>query len=205
MGNFFFNRLVETAASLDDFGAFGGPILIEPSQNKNPIALADHFACWFVWHPHRPSGPSFFQPSVNLVVPRKIYDTVGNFNEKMHVLEDFEFLQRVKRRGWEIFYDNSLAVTHWARATLADTLRHSWRWGLPVRERFYAQLPEKRFPYLDRPNIFWVNLPIIFLSRLRQVGRQSWRKSHAQTLYCFPILAATVFAWAAAVAFGRDQ
>jgi GT2 family glycosyltransferase len=198
-------RLIEAATKLDDFGACGGPILIDPAQIDNPIALADHLASWFLWHPHRRSGRSLFQPSTSLLVPRSVFDKVGGFDESLSVLEDFEFEQRIKKLGLAIYFVQPAPVTHRARGTLVSSLRHSWHWGLPVRRDFLGALSKKRFVFRDRPELFWINLPRIYLRRLKLVLRQSWRHSKRQTLYCLPFLALTVLAWAAAVAFGHGR
>jgi len=50
-----FVTLIQIAMRIgpDRFGAFGGAVVIPPNQRWNPIAIADHWACWFNWHPGR--------------------------------------------------------------------------------------------------------------------------------------------------------
>lgn len=198
-------RAVEAADSLGEFGALGGPILLDSSQSRNPIALADHFACWFLWHAHRKRGTTDFQPSANLLVPRKVFEAVGGFDERLRVLEDFDFEQRIRQLGLVLYFEPTLAVTHTARGTWNASLRHSWRWGWPVRKYFYQRLPKSRYPFVERRRWFWINLPAIFLGRLRRVVRRACRVSVWQTCYCLPFLISTVFAWALAVAVGDEQ
>lgn len=198
-------RLIEAADQIQDLGACGGPILLHPMQSWNPIAIADHLACWFLWHPHRPSGPSFFQPGASILVPRTVFEKVGGFNESLYVFDDYEFEQRIQKIGYGIYFEQAAPITHWARATICSTVRHSWRWGLPVRQTYLNTLPEQRFAFQHRPRLFWINLPLIYLNRMRLMLPQCWRHSKVQTIYSFPFLALTVFAWAAAASFGRGQ
>jgi glycosyltransferase involved in cell wall biosynthesis len=166
--------LVAAASRLNEFGACGGPILLDPSQTGNLVALADHAACWFRWHLHRKSGESFFQPSVNLLVPRAVFLGIGGFDDSLWVLEDFDLQQRMKQRGLRIYFDTSLCVLHRARASLRASCRHSWQWGWTARTGFYQKLPRRRLPFQDRPSLFWLNGPLIFWQRIRPVVWQTW-------------------------------
>ena len=71
----------------DKFGAFGGAIVIPPSQRWNPVAIADHWACWFNWHPARnPERTKLFQPGLSLVTTRRAFDAVGGFDNSLTVM-----------------------------------------------------------------------------------------------------------------------
>lgn len=186
------------------FGGLGGPILIDPAQGNNPIALADHYACWFDWHAHRGSGESFFQPTVHLLVPRAVFDAVGGFDEHLRVLEDFDFQCRIKDLGLKIYFEQTIPIAHEARGTLLSSWRHSWHWGRPARQQFYQRV-ESSYRFADRPRLFWLNLPRLFLRRLLVVASTAAAHSKGSTLYCLPFLVATVFAWALGTACGRPQ
>ena len=76
LGDDFLRNLIATADELGDFGGFGGPILLPRSQRNNPIAFADHMACWSAWHAWRPTEPSGFQPT-SFVVRREVFERTG--------------------------------------------------------------------------------------------------------------------------------
>ncbi len=198
-------RLVSAAARFRRFGALGGPVLLAPSQRFNPIAQADHLACWFLWGPLRPRGPSDFQPSVNLVVPRLVFERLGGFDESLRVLEDFDFAMKVRGARLPMFYEPELSVYHHARGGLLSSWRHSWYWGAPAREAFYARVATDRYPHSDNRARFWVNFPRLLAGRLRVVLKIGWHQSRLVTVLCLPFLLATVTAWAVAVCVGKGQ
>src|SRR6185312_13610181 len=43
-------RVISAASQLGKFGVFGGAILLPKRQWWNPVAVGDHWACWFNWH-----------------------------------------------------------------------------------------------------------------------------------------------------------
>lgn len=201
VGNDFLQKLIHSAQRLDALGGLGGPILIDPAQRNHPIALADHYACWFCWHPHRDSGESFFQPSAHLLVPRSVFESSGGFDEDLRVLEDFDLQCRIKQLGLRVYFDRSIAITHHARPTLSASWRHSWYWGAPAREGFYCRIPS-RYPLVDHPRLFWINFPWLFFKRTVAVSSEALTHSWWRTLICFPFLLATVAAWTLAATFG---
>lgn len=202
----FLERLAAAADRLGDFGALAGPILMEPRLRWNPIALADHYACWFNWPHRRPSGPTtLFNPSTSLVIPRAAFERVGGFDERIPFLHDFDIQERLKALGLPLHFCQDLPAVHIDRATLRASWGHSWAWGSPYRNEYLRRVRSERWPYLyERHELFWTNLPRLYARRLRLVTGLAWRTSPAETLYCFPFLAATVLAWAAAVCL-RDQ
>jgi glycosyltransferase involved in cell wall biosynthesis len=209
VGEDFFFRLISAASRLDDagqFGGVGGPILLSPSQRRNPIAQADHFACWFNWSNERADEDTLlFQPTVSLLMPRSVFDLVGGFDPKIRVLEDFEMQQRVLGAGRKLYFSQDIAVSHKARDTLLKSWRHSWYWGSPFRSAYFDQVPDSRLFFSVDSRWFWLNLPFIFLRRLRLVLRSASSVSTWRTLLVLPFIAATVFSWALATVLGGGQ
>jgi GT2 family glycosyltransferase len=198
-------RLVEVAAGLRRFGAAGGPVLLLPAQRRNPIAIADHLACWFLWHARRPAGPTDFQPSVNLLMPRNAFQAIGGFDETLRVLEDFDVALKLRGAGLPIYFHPALAVFHRARGSLWTSWRHSWYWGAPAREAYYARVALDRYPHAGSRARFWRHFPALLGQRLRIVLRIGWRLSWREVLVCLPFLVATIFVWAVAVCVGKGQ
>lgn len=210
----FLLQMVAAAAKLRVFGAFGGPILLHPSQHRNPIAIADHFACWYIWHERQPSGLLEFQPTVTLVTTARAFRAVGGFDTSLDVLEDYDFEQRLREgRSHDgqpmpklpIAFVAEMPVYHHARGTLWATFAHSWHWGLPVRQAFYIKSGRTRYRYLHNRKLFWINFPAILATRVRAVTRVAWRLSRWKTLYCWPFLLATIAVWALAIVVGTDD
>lgn len=190
----------------DRFGAFGGAVLIPPNQRWNPIAIADHWACWFNWHPGRkPERTKLFQPGLSLVATRRAFDAVGGFDNSLAVMQDMEFQHRLMEREFAIYFTPRLVVMHEARGSLWRSWRHSWSWGGPFRERYLPTAPNYGLKYPLGDPRFFRNLVPLFRRRFRMVTRIARSNAKWQTVYCYPFLAATIFAWAYAVVRGREH
>jgi len=197
--------VVDVAARLGSFGACGGAILLPARQRWNPVAIGDHWACWFNWHPRRPAQRTrLFQPGVSLIVQRAALKAMGGFDNRLTVMQDMEFQHRLMRAGFPIYFSPRLEVTHEARGSLLRSLRHSWSWGAPFRERYLADVPDYglRYPVGDRR--FWRNAPMLFRRRMKLVSRAAWANSRWRTIYGYPFLAVTILAWTLAVVWGRE-
>ena len=190
----------------DKFGAFGGAVVIPPNQRWNPIAIADHWACWFNWHPGRkPQRTDLFQPGLSLVTTRRAFDAVGGFDNSLTVMQDMEFQHRLMQKGFSIYFTPRLVVMHEARSSLWRSWRHSWSWGGPFRERYLPTVPDYPLKYAPGDPRFSRNLVPLFRRRFRMVTRIARANGKWQAAYCYPFLAATIFAWACAVVRGREH
>ena len=213
LGNDFLQKLVKTADELGDFGGFGGPILLPHSQRNNPVAFADHMACWSAWNQWRPTEKSGFQPT-SFVVRRSVFEEVGGYDTKIRVLEDWDLQLRIENSRAlaegegapqrPIWFVHSLAVAHSARSSLRRTLRHSWYWGLPSREGWLERsgLSVKRY---ERPFQRWLALPGLLLLRARHPVYVAWKTSKILTVISAPFLFLTLLVWAVAVIVGKGQ
>lgn len=209
----FLQRIVDTAAELGDFGGFGGPILLPRAQFNNPIAFADHMACWSAWHEWRPTGESGFQPT-SIVVRREVFASVGGYNTDIRVLEDWDLQMRLERsrqatEGADaplrpVWFVASLPVAHSARSTVSRSLRHSWYWGLPSRRGWLERsgIAVRRY---ERPWLRWLTLPGLLWMRARHPLYIGWRVSRLRTVLSLPFLLLTLTAWSAAVIVGQGQ
>ena len=202
----FLLRLIAAARRARRFGVIGGPIMLPPEHRWNPVAIADHFACWFNWTERRWSGRSrLFQPSVSIAIPRAAFERVGGFDESVRVLQDFEIQTRLMRAGYPVYFIRSLTVYHAPRSSLWRTCRHSWYWGGPFREIYLrtARGYPLRYPVDSRR--FALNVPGLFARRMRLVLAAAWNVSPGLTCFCLPFLATTVLAWTLGVAFGDGR
>ena len=209
VGDDFLVRLihsVEELGSQESFAGFGGPILLDPSQSHNPIAQADHFACWFNWSElRRNQRTTLFQPSVSLVMTRQVFESLGGFDERIRVLEDFDLHQRALSAGYSFYFVQDFAVTHRARGTLLKSWRHSWYWGAPYRSAYFEKVRDTKLKIPLDSKWFWLNLPAVFFRRMRLVLRSARRISVWRTLISLPFIAWTVFSWSLAAVLGGGQ
>lgn len=213
LGDDFLCRLVERAEQLGDFGGFGGPILLPHAQENNPIAFADHMACWSAWHAARPAGESGFQPT-SIVIRKAVFDQVGGYDTEIRVLEDRDLQERLELSRQEqegpdaprrpIFFVPDLPVAHSARSSLLRTIKHSWYWGLPSREAWLQNsgIPVARY---ERPVWRWLQLPNLVWRRAQHPLQVGWRVSRLRTLLSLPFLLLTLTVWGCAVIVGDGQ
>jgi GT2 family glycosyltransferase len=198
--------LVSVAARIRPFGTFGGPILLPSRQRWNPVATADHWACWFNWHPKRPPQKTMlFQPAASLVATRAAFNAVGGFNPEIMIFQDMEFQHRVLRAGFSIFFAPRLTITHEARGSLWRTCLHSWTWGGPFRTRYLTDVTNYPLKYPLGHERFARNLPTLYSRRMKLVTRAAWANSKFQTCYAYPFLALTVLVWTMGVIWGPDR
>jgi len=201
----FFVRVVSAAAKLQNFGGFGGPILLSPEQSGNPIAMGDHWACWFNWTAQRPFMQSrLFQPTVCFVMKRDVFERAGGFLQGALILEDMELQNRLMAAGLPIYFVPGLAVTHMARASLLRSWRHSWSWGGSFRERYLTADKTYGLKYPVGDSRFYRNLGYIFRRRMRIIRGTVQRPPDWRNRIAWWLCHVTVFAWAAAVIWGRE-
>lgn len=209
VGNDFYRCLIGAIEALEqdaNFGGFGGPILLNPLQRMNPIAQADHFACWFNWSALRKSEKTnLFQPTVSFVIPRAVYKSLNGYDTSIRVLEDFDLHQRALNAGYNFYFEQDLQVTHYARDTIVTSWKHSWYWGAPFRSAYLEKTDEVAFNIPPESTWFWINLPRIYFRRMRLVLRSARRVSLGWTLASLPFIAVTVFSWSLASVVGREQ
>ena len=199
-------RIIRKAEELGTFGGLGGPIRLHPSQAWNPVAIADHYACWFNWTESRASGVTrLFQPTTFFVMPRDVFEQVGGFDVRFLILEDCELQDRVIAANKLLYFDRSLSVFHYARGSLLQSCKHSWAWGPPFREYFLEHPPLPRWLITGKRRWFWLNLPSIFWVRLGIIFMKTSREPWARMLYGLPFLLATVLAWSLGATFGKGS
>ena len=205
----FLVRIVATAEKLPDFAGFGGPILLPETQRNNPIAFADHMACWSAWHADRPTAHSDFQPT-SFICRRKDFIRIGGFDTDLRVLEDWDLQMRLQQSGAgdderrPLWFVQELPVAHSARSSLLRTLKHSWYWGLPSRRGWFGRSGVS-VARMERPFIRWLVLPSLVWQRAKHPLRIAWRVSRSRTILSLPFLALTLLVWGIAVIVGEGQ
>lgn len=75
-------------------------------------------------------------PSVNLFIPRKIFDSVGGFNPKFWPGEDSKLCNEIIKKNYKIIYLYNLIVMHYRRADFKSHIKQVFRYGFH-RMKFY--------------------------------------------------------------------
>jgi glycosyltransferase involved in cell wall biosynthesis len=209
----FIVRIIAAADELGDFGGFGGPILLPEKQRNNPVAFADHMACWSDWRINRGDGQSDFQPT-SFICRKAHFDAVGGFNTELRVLEDWDLQERLQQSRQmtggpdapirPLWFLKRLPVSHHARSSLLRTIKHSWYWGLPSREGWFkrAGFSMRR---MELPVIRWLLLPGLVWFRAKHAFRAGWQVSKLSAILSLPFLLLTLVVWGVAVIIGKGQ
>jgi succinoglycan biosynthesis protein ExoA len=108
-------------------------------------AVAAARSSWLGHHPASwiySSGEQFTQPqSVAVAYRRKVFDTVGLFDESFDACEDVEFNHRVDRAGLRCFFTPRVRARYYPRSTLSGLFRQMCRYGRG-RVRLLCKHPE---------------------------------------------------------------
>ena len=214
-------RIVEATKKLDSFAGFGGPILLPQRQYNNPIAFADHMACWSAWSSDRTDGHSDFQPT-SFICRKADFDAVGGFDTQLRVLEDWDLQMRLQNlespsdqiatsqaddddiQQRPIWFLQNLPVAHAARDTFVRTIKHSWYWGLPSRRGWFGRSGAS-VTIMEKPFLRWLVLPTLVWQRAKHPLKTAWQVSPPRALLSAPILMLTLLVWGIAVIVGRGQ
>ncbi len=209
----FLVRIVSIANELGDFGGFGGPILLPEQQKNNPIAFADHMACWSVWGASRSDGVSDFQPT-SFICRRDDFVAIGGFNIELRVLEDWDLQMRLQQSRElpdgsskpesSLLFMQHLPVAHSARSSLLRTLKHSWYWGLPSRTGWFGRSGVS-VARMEQPFVRWLVLPSLIWHRIKHPLKTGWQVSPVRAVISLPFLLLTLIVWGVAVIVGQGQ
>ncbi|MCL5407880.1 MAG: glycosyltransferase [Candidatus Thermoplasmatota archaeon] len=78
-------------------------------------------------------GKDVTYPSNNLMYSRTVIDKIGTFDENFNTAEDIDLNIRAIDNGYDIFYDESVVVSHHPRQTFKSLLRQSYSDGIGRR------------------------------------------------------------------------
>ena len=140
-------------------GAVGGSIEL-PKNEKNVLAIADHYASWYHHNPQQKPHYVRSTPTANLMVKKEVFDAIGYFKEKIKAGEDVEFGARMQQHGYKFYSLNTAYVYHYNRTSLKDFFKHGYKWG------FYGASvrinnSSTKYHYLFPANIFLASLYFI--------------------------------------------
>ncbi|KJL44691.1 N-glycosyltransferase [Microbacterium trichothecenolyticum] len=135
------------------------------------------------------------------VMRREVLGEVGLFDESIRRGEDWELNLRIRRAGYRVWFDPSLAVTYWPRESWARLVRQfsaTGRWRGELVRRFGRG---NSLRFFAPPALVLTILLGIIVGVLQLTGLlQGWWSVAASVVY-LPVLAYAVLI--AAVALGR--
>jgi mycofactocin glycosyltransferase len=93
------------------------------------------------------SDSSFYVPTCNFIVKRKVFKAIGGFKDGMHVGEDVDFCWRMRDLGYFLLYIPSGKVAHKHRNQLLKMLRRRGFYGTSESILYKSHKDKhKRFP-----------------------------------------------------------
>lgn len=116
-------------------------------SSENFWTFCDNFVHFYGSHFTKKGGEQQLLSTYNVKIPRRAFDGVGMFNERLETAEDDEFFLRLKRHGYRLFFEPKAVVRHEPnRKTFSALLMHSRYWSenaVRVRSKFpeYKWMP----------------------------------------------------------------
>lgn len=184
----------------------GGPIWFE----SRPFwILCDNVAHFHDLLPDigRGINKHFMLPTANLMIEKKVLEEVGIFDETYPAGEDFELAMRIRKGGYDLFFEPEALVIHRpVRNSLKAVLDHSSGWARSsIRIRTMYKGIMKTPWFLTQPLLLRLLSPVIASVVTAKIFIK--HPSVRQYWYTFPVVFLTklVWCWAAAkeVAAGR--
>jgi len=174
-------------------GAVGGPVIGANSTDSLISRLADVVTF------RSPPGAGYVRtlPGVNISYKREVTDRVGPQDETLFRGEDVDYNWRVKRLGYEVYYDSAIKVLHYHRSSLRRFLHQHYMYGRAyylVRRKWpdmYCVYPHG----LNRPRdvLKAINVLASIIYKPFLVARGL--PSLDDRLLAYPILVATQLIW----------
>lgn len=152
-----------------DADYIGGPFIHtprEPTYGGQALALilAHPFGAGNAWFRLRVEKPRYVDSAVYGCYRKKIFDTVGLFNEDLARIEDRDFNFRLRACGGKILLVPDLPVTYYFRSKLLPFLTHTFSDG------FWVTYP-LRFGLKNLRLFSWRHcIPLLFLLGLLVMG-----------------------------------
>ena len=123
----FLQRNVEALEAGEDI--VGGSVLSAPPKTawQRVMRALDTSRFCGGAAPFRNSGQSRYVDTLAYALyRRKVYDTVGEYDERLRRTEDNDMHYRMRKAGYRFFFSPSICSYHAARTTLRGQLRQKW-------------------------------------------------------------------------------
>lgn len=169
------------------------------------LTLSDNVSTFHEFMTHNPPGEKDFLPSLNLSIPRNVWDHMGGFNPDFPYPsgEDTDLTLRIKQNQISVLFCPEAKIKHLpSRHKIGELFRHAFRFGkysvksnpafwkilfvpFPLRHWlltiFFSPILSLyvvlKMVFHERlPFVYWHTLPIVFLLKL------AWCFGYAQQL-----------------------
>ena len=127
-------RGVKHLAEIDNDGLVAGRLEVFPARPDKPTAT-ELYEMMFAFPQQRYVEQSGYGVTGNMFTSRRVFDTVGPFNEQLLSGGDGEFGARVRSAGFKAVYAEDACVKHPARRDFAEVRRKLRRTMAGVRDR----------------------------------------------------------------------
>ena len=190
-------RRLEEALSRG-YNVVGGGIAFYPGSRLN---LAAHIVKFWLWFPGDETRVVADLPTANLAIRRSALDVVGGFSED-YIAGDTEICHRLRRHGFESYFDGRAVVHHIHEVTLGSLLRERLLRGIdfglmraatPEWSRSLSLLTIVAMPLLALRQFAW---------KFRASAGHGYR---AGFLLMSPVILCCDFAWMSGVAIGKAR
>ena len=173
-------------------GAVGGRVI-----GANSDSFVSHLADQVTFN--SPSTARYVRtlPGVNISYKRTVVDRVGPQDETLFRGEDVDYNWRVKKLGYEIYYDPSVQVLHHHRPTLSSFFNQHYMYGRAyylVRRKWpemYCVYPHE----LQQPKDILRAFNFVAATFYEPFQYAAKLKPIADRLSAYPILVANQLAW----------
>ena len=177
-------------ASDDGRLAVGGAV--RNGTPESAVGTVEYLVEFLDLHPRRPARTAWHGATVNLLVPRPLWDEHGPFPEDLEGGEDTLLTASLRRRGAFRFAGDAVVV-HLNRTSFGEVLRHQVMFG-----RFTAHIG-RRGPYKLRPLVRYTPLaPVAGAGRVVSIYARSlaWAPElRARSLALLPLVAVVLGGW----------
>lgn len=171
----------------------GGSIDFKKSQNF--WQFCDNLSHFYAISSRLPKRETRNLASANLSIPKSIVRKIGYFDERLVTGEDKDFLLRITKAGYPLFFEPAAWVAHLPeRKNLWAVLRHSFFWGqYSIRVRIkHSDIEPLPFFMKDRLTLILAS-PIIALATTLKV--LTINRVHRRYFYTFPIIYLSKLLW----------
>lgn len=180
-------------------GAVGGAVLGASSGVHFLSRLADMVTF------SSPDTPRYVRnlPGVNVSYKRSALDRVGAQDESLFRGEDVDFNWRIKKLGFEIYYDPRIKVVHHHRPSISQFLCQHHMYGRAyylVRRKWpdmYCVYPHRIRVFRDVAKWGYCLLSIVYQPLIFAAKLERW----SDKFLAFPWLIANQFAWKGGMAY----
>ncbi|MFN0158063.1 MAG: glycosyltransferase family 2 protein [Bacteroidota bacterium] len=180
------------------FSVVGGGIAFSPSSSMN---LAAHIVKFSLWFPGDETRLVADLPTANLAIRRKALDAVGGFSED-YIAGDTELCHRLRRHGYENFFDGRAVVHHIHEVTFRSLGRERFKRGIDFGVMRAATQEWNTMLSL----LTIVGMPLLALRQFYWKFKAS--ASHGYLtgfLRMAPVILCCDFAWMTGVAIGKAR